>query len=148
MNSQEKNEKTDESGRGKNSAKGDNHVETVSLPECSSASAAFLEELHMEQQIYLNTPTVSSESLESSNLNINTLQSESIYIHEEASNDLVVERRDSETASSEQLKKEIRILTNKVKLLQSKLSKHRKDKKKIKRVKRRLGKSFCYCNIF
>ena len=110
---------------------------------CSSESAAFPEEASTEQQI--NTPTVSSESHEGSNMNIDTctLQSESIYIHEEASNDLDAESGNSERETSEQLKKEIRILTNKVKLLQSKLSKHREDKKKITRIKRRLGKSFC-----
>lgn len=86
----------------------------------------------MDQQIYLNTPIVSSESLKSSNLNINTLQSESIYIHEEASDDLDAER----TKSSEQLKNKIRILTNKVKLLQSKLSKHREDEEnKVSKAK-------------
>ena len=50
-----------------------------------------------------------------------------------------VERRDSETEASakhpEHLKNEIRILINKVKVLQSKLSKHREDKKKITRIK-------------
>lgn len=132
----EKNEKTEEPRRGKNSGKGDTHMQTMSLPECSSEYAAFPKESPMDQQIYLNTLIVSSESLESSNLNRNMLQSETIYIHE-ASNDLDAER----TKSSELLKNKIRILTNKVKLLQSKLSKHREDKKKIKRVKRRLGKS-------
>jgi len=124
----EKNKKTEEPRRGKNSAKGDTHVETMSLPECSSEYAAFPKESPMDQQIYLNTPIVSTESLKSSNLNINTFRSESIYIHEEASNDLDAER----TKSSELLKNKIRILTNKVKLLQSKLSKHREDKRKIK----------------
>lgn len=128
----EKNEKTEETRRGKNSAKGDTHVETMSLPECSSEYAAFPKESPMDQQIYLNTPIVSSESLKSSNLNINTLQSESIYIHEEASDDLDAER----TKSSEQLKNKIRILTNKVKLLQSKLSKHREDEEnKVSKAK-------------
>ena len=123
-------------------------METESLPaECSSESAAFPEESHLDQQIYLSAPTASRESIERLNLNTNTLQSEGIDIHEEASNDLDVEG----TESSEQLKNEIRILTNKVKLLQSKLSKHakhREDKDKIKEVKRRLVKSLCYCSIF
>ena len=98
-----------------------------------------------------HNPAVSSEceSLESSNMNIDacTSQSMNIYIQEGASTDLDAERRDSETEANtehpEHLKNEIRILTNKVKLLQSKLSKHREDKKKITRLKRRLGKSFC-----
>jgi len=111
-------------------------VESV-IAECSSKSAAFPEEAPTEQQI--NTPIICSESNETSTVNIDesNLQSECIYIHEEAPNDL----DDRET--SEQLKNEIRILTNKVKLLQSKLSKHRKDKKKITRKKRSLGKNFC-----
>ena len=106
-------------------------------------SAAFPEESRLDQQIYLSTPTVSSESLESLNLNRNTFRSESSDIHEDASKDLDVEG----TESSEQLRNEISILTNKFKMLQSKLSKHREDKRKIKRVKQRLSKSFCHCNI-
>ena len=76
-------------------------------------------------------------------MNIDTckLQSKSIHIHEEASNDLNAERGNSERETSKQLKNEIRILMNEVKLLQSKLSKHREDKKKITQIKRRLGKS-------
>ena len=117
------------------------------MAECFSESAAFPEEAPMEQ----HNPAVSSEceSLESSNMNIDacTSQSMNIYIQEGASTDLDAERRDSETEAStehpEHLKNEIRILTNKVKLLQSKLSKHREDKKKKTRLKRRLGKSFC-----
>ena len=104
------------------------------MAECSSKSAAFPEEALTEQ----HNPAVGSEceSLESSNMNINACmsQSENIYIHEGASTDLDVERRDSETEASaehpEHLKNEIRILTNKVKLLQSMLSKDREDKKK------------------
>ena len=73
------------------------------------------------------------------NINACASQSENIYIHEGASTYLDVERRDSETEASakhpEHLKNEIRILVNKVKVLQSKLSKHREDKKKITRIK-------------
>ena len=63
----DQNVKTDDGGRGENSAKGDIHV-----AECSSVSAAFPEETLMEQQIDFNNPAVSSEceSLESSNMNI------------------------------------------------------------------------------
>lgn len=110
-------------------------METV-IAECSSELAAFPEEAPTEQQI--NTPTICSESNESSNL-----QSESIYIHEEVSNDLDAEGGNSKSDTIEQLNNVIRILTNKVKLLQSKLSEQRKDKKKITRKKRRLGKNCC-----
>ena len=91
----ERNKETNERRRGENSAKGDSHVETV-IAECSSESAAFPEEASTEQQI--DTPTVSSESYEGSNMNIDTctLQSESIYIHKEASNDLDAESGNSE----------------------------------------------------
>ena len=113
------------------------------MAECSSASVAFREEAFTEQQINFNNPAVSSESesLESSNIDINTctFQSGNVYTHEWASNDLDAERRGSETeASVGHLKNEIRILTNKVKLLQSKLSKHRVDKKKMTRKKQSL----------
>ena len=115
------------------------------MAECSSVSVAFPEEALTEQQVNFNNPAVSCEceSLESSNIDINTctFQSENVYTHEGASNDLDAERRGSETeASVGHLKNEIRILTNKVKLLLSKLSKHREDKKKITRKKQRLGK--------
>ena len=121
---------------------------TFHMAECSSVSAAFPEETLMEQQIDFNNPAVSSEceSLESSNMNINTctFQSGNVYTHEGTSNDLDADGRGNETEpSAGHLKNEIRILTNKVKLLQSKLSRHRKDKKKMMRIKQRLGKSFC-----